>query len=145
MSWRVRWDELLFGNPTKNFQLENRVYLLYSTFSFPPSREREGRKERGYEVNQVEQKNSACHARACMRGREGERRERGLLWFHCIDLFFHRKRISLYGVVFLQSAWSSACRSGNGMWRQAWSMCMLIPNLMTVCDTRAAVTLGHSL
>ncbi|PVD36191.1 hypothetical protein C0Q70_03166, partial [Pomacea canaliculata] len=24
MSWRVRWDELLFGNPTKNFQLENR-------------------------------------------------------------------------------------------------------------------------
>lgn len=105
-------------------------------------REKEGRKERGYEVNQVEQKNNACHARACMRGREGERRERGLLWFHCIDLFFHRKRISVYGVVFLQSAWSSACRSGNGMWRQAWSMCMLIPNLMTVCDTRAAVTLG---
>lgn len=102
MSWRVRWDELLFGNPTKNFQLENRVYLLYSTFSFPPSREREkeGRKEKGYEVNQVEQKNSACHARACMRGREGEACcDFTVLTcfstesvFHCMELCSYRAR-----------------------------------------------------
>ena len=25
MNWRVRWDDILFGNPAKNHQLDNRV------------------------------------------------------------------------------------------------------------------------